>query len=124
MTSLALILQADAVAPFAARRSLDALVLPADRRPDLLLLVSELVTNSVKHGSHPDGIVGVRVDVSAERIRVEVEDGGDGFAPPAPDEDPIGDGMGLRLVEDLSDRWGVTRSPETVVWFELDLGPA
>jgi two-component sensor histidine kinase len=123
MTSLALLLQADVTAPAVARRSLDTLLLPPDRRPDLLLLVSELVTNSVKHGEHPDGIVGVRIEVSSERIRVEVEDGGEGFAPPSPDQDPIGDGMGLRLVETLTDRWGVAPIPATVVWFEMDLGP-
>ena len=123
MTSLALILQADVTAPAVARRSLDTLPVPPDRRPDLLLLMSELVTNSVKHGKHPDGIVGVRIDVTSARIRVEVEDGGDGFAPPSPDEDPIGDGMGLRLVETLADRWGVTPTPATVVWFEMDLAP-
>ncbi len=123
MTSLALSLQADPQAPAAARRSLDAVLLPPERRPDLLLLVSELVTNSVKHGEHPDGMVGVRVNVSPERIRVEVEDGGEGFQPPPPDSEPVGDGMGLRLVEALADRWGVTPSPETVVWFEMDLGP-
>jgi two-component sensor histidine kinase len=123
MTSVAFILQADITAPGAARHSLDAVPVPPDRRPDLLLLLSELVTNSVKHGKHPDGIVWVRIDVSPERIRVEVEDGGKGFAPPSPDEKPLGDGMGLRLVEALSDRWGVTSGPETVVWFEMDLGP-
>ncbi|MGD2052459.1 MAG: ATP-binding protein [Acidimicrobiia bacterium] len=124
MTSFALSLPADVAAPAAARRSLDTLALPPHCRPDLLLLVSELVTNSVRHGAHPDGIVGMRIDLSPERIRVEVEDGGDGFVPPSPGEDPTGDGMGLRLVDTLSDRWGVTPVPATVVWFEVDLGPA
>jgi two-component sensor histidine kinase len=93
-----------------------------DLRQPVSLLVSELVTNAVKHGGvGPDRIVSVKLDSSDERVRVEVIDEGPGFEPrPGPRIDPIEEGFGLALVEQLSDRWGVAVDDETRVWFEID----
>jgi anti-sigma regulatory factor (Ser/Thr protein kinase) len=88
---------------------------------DVRLLVSELVTNSVKHAhvSEDDSITLV-VKIDDEVVRVEVRDEGPGFEPPptAPPND-ADDGWGLFLVEQLSDEWGVERERQAV-WFRID----
>jgi anti-sigma regulatory factor (Ser/Thr protein kinase) len=89
---------------------------------DLRLLVSELVTNSVRHaGLDSDDAIGLEITVSSERVRVEVMDIGPGFdrRSPEPREDRTG-GYGLFLVDRLADRWGVVSDEATRVWFEID----
>lgn len=84
------------------------------RYDDVVLVVSELVSNSVRHGSSQ----GIEVKVTARngRIRVEVTDEGPGFAA----DTPRGDGLGLRIVERLADRWGMhDGSHQFTVWAEL-----
>jgi anti-sigma regulatory factor (Ser/Thr protein kinase) len=108
-----------------ARQSVDDL--GEDLDPEVLealrLLVSELVSNSVRHGdlSASDRI---RLQLAArdDRIRVEVTDPGEGFAPPPPGQDPPPDspsGWGLYLVDRIADRWGIVGDGTTTVWFEL-----
>jgi anti-sigma regulatory factor (Ser/Thr protein kinase) len=89
---------------------------------DVRLLVSELVTNSVRHaGVRPEDIVQMNVQVTANTLRVEVSDPGEGFEPRPRDLDHTRPGgWGLYLVDQLSDRWGVARGRLTRVWFELD----
>jgi anti-sigma regulatory factor (Ser/Thr protein kinase) len=89
---------------------------------DVRLLVSELVTNSVRHSSvRPDDPVHMTVSVSESTLRVEVADPGEGFEPKARDADRTRPGgWGLYLVDQLADRWGVVRDQFTRVWFELD----
>jgi anti-sigma regulatory factor (Ser/Thr protein kinase) len=52
---------------------------------------------------------------------VEVADDGPGFEPrpQTPDQDSRS-GWGLYLVDQLADRWGVTRSEAGGAWFEID----
>ena len=88
--------------------------LPEDRRHAAVLLVSELVTNSVAHGV---GTVVLRLELVADLLRVEVRD--EGHGKPGIREDPGADGgWGLRLVDALSRRWGV-RESDALVWFEI-----
>ena len=93
-----------------------------ERVEDALLLVSELVTNAVKYGPE-HGEIQLIVDAGVERMRFTVHDTGAG---PLPEMRPMdrlpheGGGHGLRLVDRVSDRWGVERG-STRVWFELDL---
>jgi anti-sigma regulatory factor (Ser/Thr protein kinase) len=98
----------------------------AELRQPVRLLVSELVTNAVQHGrSGSDGTVQVRLDCSDERVRIEVRDQGLGFDPRRRGRmDPIEEGFGLALVEELADRWGVHVEDGACVWFEIDRGPA
>ncbi len=87
----------------------------------LLLLVSEVVTNSVRHGGVDEtGCVRVRAQIGDERIRVEVSDTGRQGQPHqrAPDLDK-GGGFGLLLVDQLSERWGAEHDPDLRVWFEM-----
>ena len=86
--------------------------------PDVKLLVSELITNSVKYGG--DGELHLQmVSEGSDHIRVEVVDQGSGFVPVARNR-PATDvgGWGLHLVETLADGWGVHEG-STHVWFEI-----
>jgi anti-sigma regulatory factor (Ser/Thr protein kinase) len=119
------------VAPEAAsvaRHALDGLsdAVPDGRMRDVRLLVSELVTNAVRHANLAAGdVINLIIDVADTVLRVEVHDPGGGFVPSAPSPDPARpSGWGLYLVAELADRWGVDSDAETLVWFELDRGAA
>jgi serine/threonine-protein kinase RsbW len=92
------------------------------RLEDAQLLVSELVTNAIRHAGLDDDDVIRLIVVTGERaLRIEVCDPGQGFEVTEPAPDPTRpSGWGLYLVRELSDRWGVERDSETRVWFELD----
>jgi anti-sigma regulatory factor (Ser/Thr protein kinase) len=92
------------------------------RLEDARLLVSELVTNAIRHAGLRDDDVIMLVVVSGDRaLRIEVCDPGPGFEVAEPAPDPAQpSGWGLYLVRELSDRWGVERAEQTRVWFELD----
>jgi anti-sigma regulatory factor (Ser/Thr protein kinase) len=106
-----------------ARRALEPLGSAVDPNTfeTLRLLVSELVTNSVRHsGAASDADIELSVRASRERIRAEICDDGDGFeAAVREDEADEESGWGLHLVEVLSDRWGARGNGRTCVWFEL-----
>lgn len=92
--------------------------LPAGALNDIKLMVSELVTNGIVHGSTKrDTPVWLDVVVNGD-IRCRVLDHGPGFAG-HPRRGSSGRGWGLQVVEQLADRWGMQRSPQqTEVWFE------
>ncbi len=94
---------------------------------DVRLLVSELVTNSVRHAQiGPEDSIHLKVRLSDEDVRVEVRDSGPGFEPPAHDataEAARDSGWGLFFVTQLADRWGVERE-DGRVWFEIQRQPA
>ena len=108
-------------APYLARRALDELggKIEESMLPDVRLLVSELVTNSVKYGG--DGPVRLEISAAGERLRAEIIDQGVGFTPVkrSDDLDKVG-GWGLHLVQELTTDWG-TYEGSTHVWFEIDL---
>jgi anti-sigma regulatory factor (Ser/Thr protein kinase) len=89
---------------------------------DVVLVISELVTNSVRHaGLDASEPVQLSVRIEGDRIRVAVRDPGPGFKPPAAPSDPahVG-GWGLVLVDQLAEKWGVDHDGEAnVVWCEL-----
>lgn len=107
----------EAVRPLAAR------ALSAERQADVLLLVTELVTNSLLHAT--PGTITLRARLALAHLRVEVWDPGPGLRVtgvrmPAPEADG---GRGLALVDRLSDRWGTERAPGGAgVWFEVGAG--
>ena len=122
-----LCLKPEPEAASAARRALDELRdgIPEEQIMNLQLLVSELVTNAIRHGDLAgEDRISLRVTVSAATVGVEVTDTGAGFDPgilqhPGPGS---ASGWGLPIVEKLSDRWGVRHdSHATRVWFEISL---
>jgi len=112
------------MAAAAARNALLSLDTRVDSQclEDIRLLVSELVTNAVRHASGPNGgTVALDVTIESSRIRVEVADPGAGFNPqPRDDEMTRPGGWGLYLVDRIADRWGVVRNTLNHVWFEID----
>ncbi|MFL5796684.1 MAG: ATP-binding protein [Actinomycetota bacterium] len=93
---------------------------------DLVLLVSEVVTNSVRHAElEPGDMIRLLVRATATSIRLDVVDRGRGFdRPDVSDHQPTEpDGWGLYIVDRLADRWGVAREGGSRVWFEIDAGP-
>ena len=88
---------------------------------DAPLVVSELVTNSMRHAGLR-GAAGVRVsaELADGILRIEVEDGGTNGAVirRTPNRDR-GGGFGLNIVDSLALRWGVERTAGTMVWVEL-----
>ena len=105
-----------------ARHALAGISLSDGRERDVRLLVSELVTNAVRHANlTPGDVILLVIDVQDRRLRVEVHDPGGGFVPRAPAPDPTRpSGWGLYLVAELADRWGVDSDDRTLVWFEVD----
>ena len=109
-----------------ARRALDEFgaALPERRMRDVRLLVSELVTNAVRHAGLKAGDrIGLLVHLRDTGLRVEVDDPGTGFELRAPEPDPArASGWGLYLVDELADRWGMDRGGRggTRIWFEFD----
>ncbi len=93
------------------------------------LLLSEVVTNAVRHGaSGPGSTVGVRLVRRPGSLRVEVSDPGAGFDPsPRASGHALGSGWGLHFVSEVAERWGVETDGGTRVWFEValnEVGPS
>lgn len=81
------------------------------------LMVSELATNSVRH-AHTD--FELEIGTREQAIQVEVRDTGQGRPVPRSPAAADPSGRGLRIVEAMSDTWGVTLSPKgKTVWFTL-----
>jgi anti-sigma regulatory factor (Ser/Thr protein kinase) len=96
--------------------------LPASVSDGVLLLVTELVTNAVRHAKiGPEQSLRVELRFSPRRVRVEVLDPGPGFTRTrAPSRGDEFGGLGLLLVDRIADRWGVNRTASgTCVWFEI-----
>jgi anti-sigma regulatory factor (Ser/Thr protein kinase) len=122
--AVAFSLPVDVLAPASARRRVRLLTASNEAlQSDLELLLTELVTNVVRHS----GLAGndrmiVTVRAGPDSVLVEVKDNGLGF------EDPEGlprrpsptvGGYGLMLVDRIASRWGVAEDRPTSVWFEL-----
>jgi two-component sensor histidine kinase len=119
-------LRAGPEAPRAARHSLASLEthLESETYEKVQLLITELVTNSLRHGDLPrDARITVSVMIEHQGVRVEVSDPGDGFEADRAlvrERTTRDRGWGLHLTDSLARRWGVIRGTRTTVWFELD----
>ena len=91
--------------------------LPADSLYDLLTVVSELVTNAVRHGD--GGSIGLAVAICEDRIRGEVQNRGKGPVEARPVDHSTTGGLGLHIVDAIADRWKVKGDGITRVSFEL-----
>jgi anti-sigma regulatory factor (Ser/Thr protein kinase) len=110
-------------APAQARKAIDELLagrIGEDDRCDVCVLVSELVTNAVRHGDAGEQqTIVLHIAVAPGVVRIEVCDQGPGFEPPAvPRRRAGGGGHGLVLLARMSSEWGVASDDGTCVWFE------
>jgi len=115
-------LPVDETAPARARAAVRehfAAVFPASALEAALLVTSEIVSNTVVHGGlEAHQAMRLRLCDVGDAIGVEVADDGAGF--------PLADlgggghgGRGLRLIDLLSRRWGVTSDGGTTMWAEI-----
>jgi len=85
---------------------------------DVELVVSELVTNALRHG--PGKLITLRLAAGDGSICGEVVDNGQGVVAMSDEgRGPADGGMGLRIVDELTSEWGVRPGP-TQVWFRFD----
>jgi len=91
----------------------------SDNLEDIVLVVSELVTNALLHGH---GTPVVRLLEGDDHVRVEVCD--DSPLLPVSHRVTPTSGLGLRVIEQLSSAWGASRRGRgKVVWCELSTAP-
>lgn len=112
----------------AARRyvseALDAV--PAGSCQTAALLVSELVTNVVRHAGGFEFVVEVQTFPSEGRLWIGVTDTDSGLPVLRTPAVTAEHGRGMQLVSALADRWGARRRRHTIqktVWFELCFPP-
>lgn len=111
--------------PAAARRLVRCLTdaVAPEALEHLELLVTELVTNAVRHAGLGDhGWISVEIVAGPTAVHVEVCDPGRGFD--EHDSSTVagqerGSGWGLFLVDHLASQWGVRHDDCTRVWFDL-----
>lgn len=93
----------------------------------LALVVSELVTNSLRHPGLTAGEpIGLELRRDNGHVRVAVDDAGPGFRPSQPARRRAGSGgFGLAIVADLAREWGVNfSSGRFTVWCDVDVHEA
>jgi anti-sigma regulatory factor (Ser/Thr protein kinase) len=110
-------------AAFMARKAVEELTEGLDwRAADVLIVVSELVTNSVRHATGAP--IELRARRESDTLEVEVCDPPPGFAPPKADMEKatLGEGgVGLAVVDVLTDDWGIHTDGEACVWARFRL---
>jgi len=94
-------------------------------RDDAVLVLSELVSNAVRHAQPlPGGDILVRWAIWPEKVHLEIVDGGGGTLPQANASSATAlSGRGLEIVRTLSHSWGVAEADHRVtVWADLARG--
>ncbi len=115
-------LRAPSLARAALARRCEELNLDASLFQSLILLVSEVVSNAVRHSPGPrESPIELVATSTGEAIRITVTDAGSGFTPRPRDPTGTNDGYGLYLLEKVATSWGVDSDGDTKVWFELPL---
>lgn len=118
--NMRLVLKADDRAPGKARDRVSRLRTKLEPRfDDVVLVVSELVTNSVRHSASTKPIK-MLIEISSSRIRLEVSDSGLGFDAPLSMK---GGGLGLLIVDRIAASWGVHNNGFCTVWVEISKVP-
>lgn len=86
---------------------------------DLKLALTEACTNSVRHAyADGEGTVEITYELHADRLVVEVTDGGEGFEPPARDrvvldgETLAEGGLGIAIIESVADELEIRERAE------------
>jgi anti-anti-sigma factor len=114
-------LPADAATPRMARTEVAERVGDIPRRDELLLCISEVVTNAVLHAGTPKHL---SVREEAGHLLVEVADGDPRVPVKRAHDLTSPTGRGLHFLDDLATRWGSRPTDDgKVVWFEFALTP-
>jgi anti-sigma regulatory factor (Ser/Thr protein kinase) len=93
---------------------------------DVALVISELFSNALRHAAPlPGAQIRVAWQIEPDSVRVSVSDGG---APTVPELGEAAQGAtggrGLRIVEKLSTKWGMSTSEDgNTVWAEVPVRP-
>lgn len=88
---------------------------------DALLVISELVTNAVRHAGTASTLE-LELGQTGERLRVALLDGSSAEPRLRRAGTAAEDGRGMAILAALSDRWGIEpRSGGKLVWWEVDL---
>jgi anti-sigma regulatory factor (Ser/Thr protein kinase) len=116
-----LVLRRDTSAIGAARRWVSSMLAAGTVAPhrceDALLVVSELVTNALRHG---DGQIEARLSVDRAGVSLFVSDDGRELPAVRRGDASASGGLGLQIVDRLASRWGVTpRADGKTVWVVL-----
>jgi anti-sigma regulatory factor (Ser/Thr protein kinase) len=124
-----LALPRDLGTPAQGRRLLESALdsLPESVLADAQLLLTEVLSNAILHGSAgPGARLDVLVEADESVVRVTVTDRSPQFPRPAihPPDPLAASGWGLYLLERLAKQWGVDDAPDggSAVWFELSVG--
>lgn len=99
-------------------------VLTPERLDDSQLMVTELITNAVRHApAESDGRIVLEIERETGVVRIIVRDGGRHL-----DLNELtfhthsGGHYGLCVVDNLADRWGFSIDGDKGVWFEVETG--
>jgi anti-sigma regulatory factor (Ser/Thr protein kinase) len=95
--------------------------IPREIADEVAIMVSELATNCVRHTVTD---FTVRVEQTPSDVRVDVTDTGGGMPQVRSPELSEPSGRGLRIVQELSDSFGITErkgAPGKTVWFVVRL---
>jgi anti-sigma regulatory factor (Ser/Thr protein kinase) len=85
-----------------------------------VLLVSELVTNAVRHARGSDPIT-LELQAAGTWLRIEVQDADPRWPRPRTPAEFDGSGFGFVLVDALAGKWGVRETATgKAVWAEID----
>jgi anti-sigma regulatory factor (Ser/Thr protein kinase) len=97
-------------------------VLTPESLGDSRLMVTELITNAVRHApAESDGSIVLEIKRERGVVRILVRDGGSHLDPNEPTFLAQSDGhLGLFVIDKLADRWGFSIDGEKGVWFEVD----
>jgi anti-sigma regulatory factor (Ser/Thr protein kinase) len=91
------------------------------RTDDLLLMVTEAVTNAVRHAPPvADDEIRLRFETDEGVVRTFVTDGGSWFVSGANGNGERGLHFGLKIIDALSRRWGITVDGVKTLWFEVE----
>ena len=110
-------------ARMAARVVLEDWDVPAPVVDDALLVISELVTNAVRHAGTTSTLE-LELGQTGMQLRVALADGSTARPRPRRAGTAAEDGRGMAILAALSDRWGIEPHLHGKrVWWEVDLRP-
>jgi anti-sigma regulatory factor (Ser/Thr protein kinase) len=121
---LRITVRCDRYAPQVVRQALHELPGLECARDDALLVASELVTNAVRHSRCSEReLLTVEAFCDEDRLSISVIDpGASGGRAEVVTRAPENGGLGLRVVQELAERWGAERGRDGyTVWAEVAL---